>query len=56
MSYAGALGFGFTVARNAVPNASELAECLSEAYQEMLGLLDSSKKKTSRHKDSRRHD
>jgi diacylglycerol O-acyltransferase len=50
MSYAGAMGFGFTVARNAVPEASELSECLADAHKELLGLLARAKKATPRRK------
>jgi WS/DGAT/MGAT family acyltransferase len=37
MSYAGALGFGFTTARAAVPDARELARALEAAYEELRG-------------------
>ena len=50
MSYAGAMGFGFTVARNAVPEASELSECLADAHKELLGLLARAKKATPHRK------
>ncbi len=36
MSYAGAMGFGFTTARNAVPNARELTAALLEALDELV--------------------
>ena len=36
MSYAGAMGFGFTTARNAVPDAHELTAVLSEAFDELV--------------------
>jgi diacylglycerol O-acyltransferase / wax synthase len=36
MSYAGALGFGFTTARRAVPDARELAAALGEALDELV--------------------
>jgi len=36
MSYAGAMGFGFTTARNAVPDAHELTEALAEAFDELV--------------------
>ena len=36
MSYAGALGFGFTVARCAVPEARELADALVASYDELV--------------------
>jgi diacylglycerol O-acyltransferase / wax synthase len=36
MSYAGAMGFGFTTARNAVPDARELSAALGEAFDELV--------------------
>jgi len=36
MSYAGALGFGFTTARNAVPDARELTAALAAAFDELV--------------------
>jgi diacylglycerol O-acyltransferase len=36
MSYAGAMGFGFTTARSAVPNARELSAALLEALDELV--------------------
>ena len=36
MSYAGAMGFGFTTARAAVPDARELARALVEAFDELV--------------------
>ncbi|MBL8351632.1 MAG: wax ester/triacylglycerol synthase family O-acyltransferase [Burkholderiaceae bacterium] len=36
MSYAGAMGFGFTTARNAVPDARELSQALLEALDELV--------------------
>ena len=36
MSYAGAMGFGFTAARNAVPDARALATALQEALDELV--------------------
>ena len=36
MSYAGAMGFGFTTARCAVPDARELSAALEAALQELL--------------------
>ncbi len=36
MSYAGAIGFGFTTARAAVPDARALTRALQEAYEELL--------------------
>jgi len=36
MSYAGAMGFGFTAARVAVPDARALARALAEAFDELL--------------------
>ena len=36
MSYAGAMGFGFTTARNAVPDAHELTAALTEAFDELV--------------------
>jgi WS/DGAT/MGAT family acyltransferase len=38
-SYAGGMHFGFTVARNAVPDASELTRALDEALDELLGTI-----------------
>ncbi len=35
MSYAGAMGFGFTAARNAVPDARELTAALQAAFEEL---------------------
>jgi hypothetical protein len=35
MSYAGAMGFGFTTARCAVPDARELTAALHEALEEL---------------------
>jgi WS/DGAT/MGAT family acyltransferase len=37
MSYAGAMGFGFTTARNAVPDARALSAALLEALDELVG-------------------
>jgi diacylglycerol O-acyltransferase len=36
ISYAGAMGFGFTTARAAVPDAHQLARALAEAFEELL--------------------
>ena len=36
MSYAGAMGFGFVAARNAVPDAHELTAALAEAHTELV--------------------
>jgi diacylglycerol O-acyltransferase len=36
MSYAGAMGFGLTAARNAVPDARELAKALQAAFDELV--------------------
>jgi hypothetical protein len=36
MSYAGAMGFGFTTARCAVPEPHELAVALQEAFDELV--------------------
>jgi len=36
MSYAGAMGFGFTTARSAVPDARELSAALLEALDELV--------------------
>jgi diacylglycerol O-acyltransferase / wax synthase len=36
ISYAGAMGFGFTTARAAVPDAHRLTHALSEAFEELL--------------------
>jgi hypothetical protein len=36
MSYAGAVGFGFTTAKNAVPDARVLTRALQAAYDELL--------------------
>jgi WS/DGAT/MGAT family acyltransferase len=36
MSYAGAMGFGFTTARSAVPDARELSAALQEALDELV--------------------
>jgi hypothetical protein len=36
MSYAGAMGFGFTTARNAVPDARELSSALAAAFDELV--------------------
>jgi hypothetical protein len=36
MSYAGAMGFGFTTARCAVPDAGELSVALLEALDELV--------------------
>jgi WS/DGAT/MGAT family acyltransferase len=36
MSYAGAMGFGFTTAREAVPDARELSKALEEAFAELV--------------------
>ena len=36
MSYAGAMGFGFTTARSAVPDAHELTEALAAAFDELM--------------------
>ena len=36
MSYAGAMGFGFTTARAAVPDAHRLAHALAEAFDELF--------------------
>jgi len=37
MSYAGAMGFGFTTARSAVPDARELTAALLAALDELVG-------------------
>jgi WS/DGAT/MGAT family acyltransferase len=36
MSYAGAMGFGFTTARNAVPDAHQLTRALAAAFEELV--------------------
>ena len=36
MSYAGAMGFGFTAARSAVPDARRLSAALAEAFDELV--------------------
>ncbi len=36
MSYAGTMGFGFTTARNAVPDAHRLSVALTEAFDELV--------------------
>jgi hypothetical protein len=36
MSYAGAMGFGFTTARSAVPDARELSAALEAALHELV--------------------
>jgi hypothetical protein len=36
MSYAGTMGFGFTTARVAVPDARELTQALAEAFDELV--------------------
>lgn len=36
ISYAGAMGFGFTTARATVPDAHELTQALAEAFEELL--------------------
>jgi len=36
MSYAGAMGFGFTTARAAVPDARKLTQALAEAFDELV--------------------
>ena len=36
MSYAGAMGFGFTTARSAVPDARELSHALAAAFDELV--------------------
>jgi hypothetical protein len=36
MSYAGAMGFGFTTARDAVPDARELSTALQESLDELV--------------------
>ena len=36
MSYAGAMGFGFTTARSAIPDASELSAALLAALDELV--------------------
>jgi hypothetical protein len=36
ISYAGAMGFGFTTARAAVPDAHRLTQALAEAFEELL--------------------
>ena len=36
MSYAGAMGFGFTTARSAVPDAHELTQALAAAFDELV--------------------
>jgi len=38
MSYDGAMGFGFTTARSAVPDARELTLALGEAFDELAGV------------------
>ena len=36
ISYAGSMGFGFTTARAAVPDAHHLTHALAEAFKELL--------------------
>jgi len=47
MSYAGAMGFGFTTARNAVPDARELSQALLASLDELVARgLPAARKKT----------
>jgi len=36
MSYAGAMGFGFTTARSAVPDAHQLSHALAATFDELV--------------------
>jgi hypothetical protein len=55
MSYAGAMGFGFTTARNAVPDARALSVALLESLDELLARSrPAARKKTVRSKSARR--
>ena len=55
MSYTGAMGFGFTTARNAVPDARELSAALLEALDELVARSrPASRKKTVRRRPASR--
>ena len=46
MSYAGAMGFGFTTARSAVPDARKLSAALEAALDELVAASPSTARKT----------
>lgn len=48
MSYAGAMGFGFTTARSAVPDARELSQALTAAFNELAARSRSTKPRRAR--------
>ncbi len=55
MSYAGAMGFGFTTARAAVPDARELSAALLEALDELVAKSrHAARKKTARRRSASR--
>ncbi len=55
MSYAGAMGFGFTTARNAVPDARQLSTALLESLDELVRRSrPAAPRKTARSKSARR--
>jgi len=56
MSYAGALGFGFTTARNAVPDARELTAALTAAFDELVARARPRKTRASKPPATERRD
>jgi len=46
MSYAGAMGFGFTTARSAVPDARELTTALLAALEELVVRTEAARRKS----------
>jgi len=53
MSYAGAMGFGFTTARSAVPDARELSHALAATFDELVGKSHMAKPRGARRRASR---
>jgi len=52
ISYAGAMGFGFTTARAAVPDAHRLTQALAEAFEELRAKTDKAPARSVRRKDA----
>jgi WS/DGAT/MGAT family acyltransferase len=53
MSYAGAMGFGFTTARSAVPDARELSHALVATFDELVGRSHMAKPRGARQRAAR---
>jgi hypothetical protein len=52
ISYAGVMGFGFTTARAAVPDAHRLTQALAEAFEELRVKTERPKARSARRKDA----